>query len=109
MANPTEVTGPEPAVLLATTTEQSLAILPTYEYTLSHDGEDEEGIAQTSTVYIAMNDTTEATPAEGANKLKLRFGTAFTIEKAAVIRFRVADGNSPVTFTVLRGDRCEVV
>ncbi|MBN2445640.1 MAG: hypothetical protein JXO22_02870 [Phycisphaerae bacterium] len=108
MANPTESLGPAPVVLLATTAEQSLTIRPTYEYTLSHDGEDGDGVPETATVYVATDDAVEATPAEGANKLKLRFGMTAVISKAATIRYRVADGTSPVTFTVLRGGLCEV-
>jgi hypothetical protein len=101
MANPTSVSGRNPAVLLAGTTQESVTLKEIITYTLSHDGEDDSGVAQTSTVYLAFGDDVTATPAEGENKLKLRNGMTVEINKTTTLNFKVASGANPVTFSII--------
>ncbi len=93
MGNPTRIDG-ELAVLVAGTTEKSVALNVKREYTLAHDSEDAAGDAATNTIYLATDDgSTVADATAGKNKFKLLAGRSVVIgPDVSAIKFRTAAG-----------------
>jgi hypothetical protein len=80
-------------------------------YTLAHDGETNAGIPSTSTIYFsfgASNNPTpvvDASPAEGASKLKLISGRAIALPpNITYLGFAISGNSSTPTFTITPSD-----
>lgn len=102
MANPTSIAG-IPAVLVASTSEQSVMLETNREYTLAHDGENASGVADTATIYLAFQSASvDADASEGASKFKLLGGRSVVLGPGLdTVKFKVAAG-AP-TFSVSPG------
>jgi len=104
MANPTEI-DLDPAVVLATTTEQAIILHSDREYDLQHDGEDETGAASVVTIYLAVGSgSVDADSSEGSNKAKLLNGRFLTIGPGVrILKFKTGSGKA--TFTIIGSAR----
>lgn len=106
MANPTSLTDANPATLKATPATQIVAINGDRQYTLNHDGEDNNGIASTAKIYLCTSGILVNNDTEGAGKAKLIYGS---ISRPTVIGPGVtslqyaASGNGIATFQVMPG------
>ncbi len=104
MANPNSIDH-LPAVIVTSTSQDELFVDEMREYTISHDGETNAGVADTNTVYIAIRTASDAsdvvaTAAEGTNKIKLLNGRSVVVGPSVrSIRHKTAAG-AP-TFTII--------
>lgn len=96
--------GPKPAVLAASTEEQTITLEEDREYTLAHDGEDATGAEDTHTIYLSFGGAVDADAGEGADKAKLKDGRVFLIGPGiSILKFKCAAG-AP-TFSIAPGRR----
>lgn len=99
MANPSSVSE-KPAILEATTTQDTVALDPWRRYSLSHNQVNTAGAGATQTIYLATAADVTASADSGADKAALiDIRTLVIGPGVSVLRFKTAAG-SP-TFTIV--------
>lgn len=103
MPNPTSLTD-KPAVLQATTTEDSVQLQSDREYSIGHDGEQNDGTADSNTIYLSFVADVDADESEGADKAKLISGRSLVVGPGVAVLKFATEAGSP-TMTVVPGPR----
>jgi len=97
MVNPTEL-DELPAVLAASTTEQTIALSTQRRYTFLHDGEDVSAAPDSATIYLAYYSTVDADASEGGNKAKLKGDRIIEVGPGiSSVRFKTSAGAPTMT------------